>query len=60
VGKRHSHTATALQHRAGNQYQRDMANQAHAELAAIIVTANNLARNGTAREARQSRTQGPN
>lgn len=60
VGSRHSHTATALQHSAGNQYQRGMAIQAHAELTAIIVTANNFARNGTAREARQSRTQGPN
>jgi hypothetical protein len=45
---------------AGSQGQRGITYQAQAELTAIVAQAHCLARNGTAREARQSRTHGPN
>lgn len=60
MGKRHSHAAAQAQANAGSQGQRGITYQAQAELTAIVAQAHCLARSGTAREARQSRTQGPN
>lgn len=61
VGKRHNHQATQAQQAAGSQASdRGSLNAAVIEPKAIITLANCLARSGTARVARQSRTIGPN
>ncbi len=61
VGKRHNHHATQAQQAAGSQARcKGSLNAAVMEPKAIITLANCLARSGTARVARQSRTIGPN
>ena len=61
VGRRHSHAATKQLTMAGAQFQGGVAShRAASELPAIIAVASCLARRGTARLLRQSRTMGPN